>query len=103
MSGRKEAIAWRVDFRYTDQVRREGGLVFGAIPSPAQRATEDYWYCWGTTLSPFALIESCVELAVEVVGLIGEQGSEGPAVGGETTITSIDIVAIGDRGLDGVV
>ncbi|WHZ16326.1 MAG: hypothetical protein OJF52_003175 [Nitrospira sp.] len=44
MNRRKEAIAWRMDFRYTDQVRREGGLVFGTIPLPAQRATEDYRY-----------------------------------------------------------
>lgn len=37
MSRRKDAIAWRVDFRYTDRVRREGRRVAGLVPVLAQR------------------------------------------------------------------
>src|SRR5437773_9441194 len=48
-------------------------------------------------------VELVVEVEVEVVGLVGEDGAEGAARRREAAVTPVDIFAIGDGGGDGAV
>jgi hypothetical protein len=49
------------------------------------------------------LIEGLVEVAVEMMGLIGQQRAEGAAVGGKMALAPVDVVAIGDSRLNGFI